>query len=661
MSTTYTITVTNSGPSTATNVLVGDPMPTGATSETWSGNGHTNVSGALSDTIATLAPGQTVTYTVTLAIDPAATGSLTNTVTTTAANDTNPNNNTATDKDNLTPQNDVSVTKTDNVGGTSLTAAIGTVVPGASFTYTITVTNSGPSTATNVLVSDFVPAGLSSFVWNGDGRTNVSGPISDTIANLAPNASVTYTVTATVNPAATAQLNNIVTATAANDTNPNNNTAIDRDNLTPQIDLSIKKTDNVGGTFDIQTNNTTGGKAVPGLTTVTYTIVVSNGGPSTATNVPVTDLVPTGVTSFVWSGNGHSNVSGPISDSISSLGPNSSVTYTVTVQTDAKATGNLVNTAIVGSREVVEGNDISTDTIGLTPQSISGFKFEDLNRDGIWETATEPALAGWIIHLHGPNGLSKTAITDATGAYEFDGLPLGNYTLTEQVPTTTTKSVVTASANPVVIPVVDTTIFAIGEPVKINQGLPNAEIQFVTAINPGVSITVGKLGFAHAAGAVIAPSMAQTTADPSVTILEGTVSKNNNFGNAPTRQSSVSGHVYVDLNNNGTRNAGEPGIGHVKVTLYKKNGSGVFVQFGAAQFTDSTGFYNFVNLAPGTYKIVEGPVTGFRSGQNSVGTVKGKKDGVALANAITNIVLGQGQAGINYDFAKLPTKSIFFA
>ena len=58
-----------------------------------------------------------------------------------------------------------------------------------------------------------VPAGLSSFVWSGNGRTNVSGTISDTIASLAPGTTVVYTVTATASPSATGSLSNTVTVT----------------------------------------------------------------------------------------------------------------------------------------------------------------------------------------------------------------------------------------------------------------------------------------------------------------------------------------------------------------------------------------------------------------------------------------------------------------
>src|SRR5207248_3153324 len=130
----------------ATSVAVNDPLPAGVTSFSWSGNGQSNVSGALSDTIASLAPGASVTYTVVAHINPSATADVVNTVTVTAAHDTNTGNNSASDTDTLTPQNNVSVTKIDNKGGSSITGAVGSVVPGTSFTYTITVSNTGPST-----------------------------------------------------------------------------------------------------------------------------------------------------------------------------------------------------------------------------------------------------------------------------------------------------------------------------------------------------------------------------------------------------------------------------------------------------------------------------------------------------------------------------------
>src|SRR5207248_1393239 len=127
----------------------------------------------------------------------------------------------------------------------SKTDGVTSVVPGTSTTYTIVVANSGPSTATSVAVSDPLPAGVTSFSWSGNGKTNQSGALSDTIASLAPGASVTYTVVAQISPSATGSLANTVTVTAANDTNTSNNSATDTDTLTPQNNVSVGKTDGV--------------------------------------------------------------------------------------------------------------------------------------------------------------------------------------------------------------------------------------------------------------------------------------------------------------------------------------------------------------------------------------------------------------------------------
>src|SRR4029077_8885681 len=180
---TYTITVSNSGPSTATSVAVSDKLPAALTGATWTGTNGSSGSGNVSDTIASLAPRASVTYTLHATIHPGATGSLLNTATASAANDTSGANNSATDTDSLTPQNDVSITKTD--GKT-------TAVPGTSDTYTITVSNSGPSAAASVSVNDPVPAALTGASWTGSDGSTGSGNITDTIASLAPNASVTY-------------------------------------------------------------------------------------------------------------------------------------------------------------------------------------------------------------------------------------------------------------------------------------------------------------------------------------------------------------------------------------------------------------------------------------------------------------------------------------
>src|SRR5262249_42522049 len=98
---------------------------------------------------------------------------------------------------------DISITNTDNTT---------TAVPGTSKTYTIVVSHNGTSTATGVTVNDPLPAGVTSATWSGDGHTNVSGALTDTIASLAAGASVTYTFTVHISPSATGNLTNAATA-----------------------------------------------------------------------------------------------------------------------------------------------------------------------------------------------------------------------------------------------------------------------------------------------------------------------------------------------------------------------------------------------------------------------------------------------------------------
>src|SRR6185436_12247545 len=109
---------------------------------------------------------------------PAAIGTLSNTATVTGADDTNNANNSATDTTTLDVQYNLSISKTDNQASD---------VPGTTTTYTIVVTNAGPSAATNVVVADTFPATLTDITWTSVGSAGVlgnssgSGNINDTV------------------------------------------------------------------------------------------------------------------------------------------------------------------------------------------------------------------------------------------------------------------------------------------------------------------------------------------------------------------------------------------------------------------------------------------------------------------------------------------------
>jgi hypothetical protein len=84
----------------------------------------------------------------------------------------------------------------------------------------------------------------------------------------------------------------------------------------------------------------------------------------------------------------------------------------------------------VGSGEIREDLDFGNAEFG----SVAGLKWRDQDADGV-QDANEPRLAGWEIHLDGVTGKSaavhRVTFTDANGAYLFDDVAPGTYTVSE--------------------------------------------------------------------------------------------------------------------------------------------------------------------------------------------------------------------------------------
>ena len=405
----YTIVVSNAGPSSVQQALLNDALPAQITGVTWtatyagSSSGPFSGTGSLVDVPINVVAGSTATFTVTGTIDPTATGTLTNTATITPpANftDTNQENNTATDLTTLVPTADLSIVKTDGVGS---------LIPGSTTTYTITVTNRGPSSVSGATVEDVLPSGVS-FVSATDGasynsNTNTVNFVSGT---LAPGASTSFTLTVLVGAGLSGELANSATVSppgGVQDPNPGNNTSTDLTTLTPSGDLSITKTD--GQATD-----------VPG-TGISYTIVVSNSGPSHVSGAVVNDPVPDDIDDVVWTAvysagsTGPTSGSGPISDALIDLLAAGTATFTVSGTINPSASGLLINTATVSAPANFTDNNASnnsaTDTTTLVPTADLAITKTDGQTTDIPGTGIAYTV---VVSNSGPSDVSGATVRD---------------------------------------------------------------------------------------------------------------------------------------------------------------------------------------------------------------------------------------------------------
>ena len=347
------------------------------------------------------------------------------------------------------------------------------------------------------------------------------------------------------------------------------------------------------------------GGFIPG-TSVTYTLTVTNEGPSPATGVIAQDKLPSGVTFEYADGDGtYDAASGKWDLSGEVIEKGATRTLRITVIIRASAAGSVVtNTATIEKQDQIgDKKPDNTSSVPLTAgYTIAGKLYNDADAS-FNSSDSEAPYAGVTVALLKKDGtpvLDKdgnpmTAVTDAEGKYSFVGLPLGEYTV----------SVVDPTSGPL----------AGTKPTEAYTGR-------------------------H-----------KTTAD--VTIAEATGSVIDvNFGFV--KPASVGDYTWMDVNRDGLQDADEPALPGVTVTLTRADGSAVTDASGnpvAAVTTDANGKYVFENLLPGDYKVSFQAPAGYEATTSEAGD-----DRAADSNgASASVTLAQGQTDDTIDFGAVGT------
>jgi len=300
---TYTQTVTNHGPSNCSTATFSEATPANTTFSsvgavtTGGGTWTCPNTGPVACTNPSVPPGSTVTITAvyTVATGLAAGTIITDTATAASATkDSNP-------ADNSVTVNIAVASATEADLSMANAASPNPVTAGNSITYTQTVKNLGPATAgsntaASITVTETAPAGTTATGLTGPaGWTCTLATLKCTnnaTTTLASGSSLTFTLTLLVGTgvASGTTITDTVSVADTTPTDPNlaNNSA----------SSSVQ----VGDSADLQVTNVAA--PVPGAAGagVTYTQVVTNAGPSTATSVKLTDTLPANTTAVSLNG-----------------------------------------------------------------------------------------------------------------------------------------------------------------------------------------------------------------------------------------------------------------------------------------------------------------------------------------------------------------------
>ena len=260
---TYTITVVNNGPTTATAVTLTDTLPTGMTFVASLPSEGTTCGGTATVTcgIGTLSNGANAT--VQIEVTTSLVGTITNTASVASTETGNLETliGTATQETAVTLPIDLSVTKS----GLPDPSAVG-----LDLTYTITIANSGPEAATGVALTDTLPGSVTyDSATSLDGTCGqAGGTVTCDLGTI--NSGANATVTIVVLPTATVTLSKTVSVAGNEiDSNPLNNsdTQDTTVNLTPPTPTPVPQTSG-GGSVGSSDTGGGGSSGTPSLVSV---------------------------------------------------------------------------------------------------------------------------------------------------------------------------------------------------------------------------------------------------------------------------------------------------------------------------------------------------------------------------------------------------------
>ncbi|MEM7392830.1 MAG: SdrD B-like domain-containing protein, partial [Verrucomicrobiota bacterium] len=293
------------------------------------------------------------------------------------------------------------------------------------------------------------------------------------------------------------------------------------------------------------------------------------------------------------------------------------------------------------------------------PATIGNFAWEDLNNNGLQDPG-EPGLPNVRFNLYdGSSNMVSTVLTDGSGVYSMSGLPPGGYTMEVEPPV----GAVIVAQNQGADDSVDNDFDGLGRTLNITllsadmdstcdagfffpaelgdfvwhdlnadgihdpgePGLSNVTVRLLNGTNVVATTQTDAVGIyaftglapgdyaievLAPAGMVFSPegedSLVNSLGVSGLTnLISGAVVHNHDAG--LFLPASVGGLIWEDIDGDGLRTPGEPGLSNVTVHLYDT--TSVIL---ASTTTDANGIYQITRLTPGDFLVEIVPLPGYQ-------------------------------------------------
>ncbi len=341
---TYTTSYANTGEVAATNVLLVDSLPSGFTSCEYSIDNN-NWAGCSADnthsySIGTISAGDSGKFYLRgVASEGSSDGDSFTSIVVISSDQTSEVN--ATARTNVTGASSSGVAEL----SLSLFSDKSSIFPSDTVTYTVTATNIGGASANNVVINNVLPtASYYNFNSCSDSCTNNAGTISWDLGTIAAGSSQSFSYSMLAS----------TTSLAAGITTITDDVTVTADILSPVISNAV--TVNISGNPSLSlSNNVTPSSGLAPNDTVTYTLVVTNNGSSTAKDVVIKNPIPNALS---YTGNITSSVGTASFDTINNQvindigdlvsGSSSTLTFTAKISNHLDSgDSSITNTATV--------------------------------------------------------------------------------------------------------------------------------------------------------------------------------------------------------------------------------------------------------------------------------------------------------------------------